>query len=56
MRYRGLRAAPQESPLQRVQVVGGALQAHVHLLVVPVVIGVGVTLVGSVRVVFVVLR
>lgn len=49
VRDRGLGTAPDEAPLQLGQVAAVALEAHVHLLVLSVVVGLQVGLVQLVR-------
>lgn len=56
MRYRRLRAAANESPLQVLEVIANALQAHVHLLVQAMEVGLGVGVHHLLVVVLVVLR
>lgn len=56
MRYRRLRAAADEAPLQVLEVIADALQAHIDLLVEAVEVGLGVRLHHLLVVVLVVLR
>jgi len=56
VRYRRLRAAADEAPLQVFEVIANALQAHVHLLVQAMEVGLGVRVHHLLVVVLVVLR